>query len=136
VLTPLRAGRRVDPFSKKDWYEVKAPSMFSSRNVGKTLVTRTQGTKVAPRYGLLARCADTLVAASRLFQPAILFAWSTRGNLTRSWVLQIASDGLKGRVFDVSLADLQKVRSRSERQKAPRRLQITQVAERSATREL
>lgn len=37
---------RVDPFSKKDWYEVKAPSMFSSRNVGKTLVTRTQGTKV------------------------------------------------------------------------------------------
>jgi small subunit ribosomal protein S3Ae len=55
----------VDPFSKKDWYDVKAPSMFAVRNVGKTLVTRTQGTK-------------------------------------------IASDGLKGRVFDVSLADLQK----------------------------
>ncbi|BDA44357.1 g9861 [Coccomyxa elongata] len=54
----------VDPFSKKDWYDVKAPSTFSSRNVGKTLVTRTQGTK-------------------------------------------IASDGLKGRVFEVSLADLQ-----------------------------
>merc|ERR1712003_452853 len=53
----------VDPFSKKDWYDVKAPSMFSVRNVGKTLVTRTQGTK-------------------------------------------IASDGLKGRVFEVSLADL------------------------------
>jgi small subunit ribosomal protein S3Ae len=55
----------VDPFSKKDWYDVKAPSMFAVRNVGKTLVTRTQGTK-------------------------------------------IASEGLKGRVFDVSLADLQK----------------------------
>jgi small subunit ribosomal protein S3Ae len=55
----------VDPFSKKDWYDVKAPSMFAVRNVGKTLVTRTQGTK-------------------------------------------IASDGLKGRVFEVSLADLQK----------------------------
>ncbi|CAI7879467.1 unnamed protein product, partial [Closterium sp. NIES-54] len=53
-----------DPFAKKDWYSVKAPSMFATRNVGQTLVTRTQGTK-------------------------------------------IASDGLKGRVFEVSLADLQ-----------------------------
>ncbi|KIY97642.1 small subunit ribosomal protein S3Ae [Monoraphidium neglectum] len=58
--------KAVDPFSKKDWYDVKAPSMFVVRNVGKTLVTRTQGTK-------------------------------------------IASDGLKGRVFETSLADLQKL---------------------------
>merc|ERR1712121_144607 len=54
----------VDPFSKKDWYDVKAPSMFAVRQIGKTLVSRTQGTR-------------------------------------------IASDGLKGRVFEVSLADLQ-----------------------------
>ena len=54
----------VDPFSKKYWYDVKAPAMFNIKNIGKTLVTRTQGTK-------------------------------------------IASDGLKGRVFKVSLADLQ-----------------------------
>ncbi|XP_055952359.1 40S ribosomal protein S3a-like [Argiope bruennichi] len=54
----------VDPFTRKDWYDVKAPAMFSVRNVGKTLVNRTQGTK-------------------------------------------IASEGLKGRVFEVSLADLQ-----------------------------
>lgn len=54
----------VDPFTKKDWYDVKAPSMFNIRQIGKTMVTRTQGTK-------------------------------------------IASDGLKGRVFEVSLADLQ-----------------------------
>ncbi|ELW50426.1 40S ribosomal protein S3a [Tupaia chinensis] len=59
-----RADAQVDPFSKKDWYDVKAPAMFNIRNIGKTLVTRTQGTK-------------------------------------------IASDGLKGRVFEVSLADLQ-----------------------------
>ena len=35
----------VDPFSKKDWYDVKAPAMFNIRNLGKTLVTRTQGTR-------------------------------------------------------------------------------------------
>ncbi|CAN6926840.1 unnamed protein product [Brassica oleracea] len=55
----------VDPFSKKDWYDIKAPSSFTHRNVGKTLVSRTQGTK-------------------------------------------IASEGLKHRVFEVSLADLNK----------------------------
>uniref|UniRef100_A0A5F9DG73 40S ribosomal protein S3a n=1 Tax=Oryctolagus cuniculus TaxID=9986 RepID=A0A5F9DG73_RABIT len=37
----------VDPFSKKDWYDLKAPAMFNIRNIGKTLVTRTQGTKIA-----------------------------------------------------------------------------------------
>eukprot|EP01136_Pigoraptor_vietnamica_P003633 Opistho-1_new@33104 len=54
----------ADPFSRKDWYDVKAPSMFTTRQVGKTIVTRTTGQK-------------------------------------------IAADGLKGRVFEVSLADLQ-----------------------------
>ncbi|RWS24542.1 putative ATP-dependent RNA helicase DDX10-like protein, partial [Leptotrombidium deliense] len=54
----------VDPFTRKEWYDVKAPAMFSVRNIGKTLVNRTQGTR-------------------------------------------IASEGLKGRVFECSLADLQ-----------------------------
>ncbi|XP_014246063.1 40S ribosomal protein S3a-like [Cimex lectularius] len=54
----------VDPFTRKDWYDVKAPIMFKNRQVGKTLVNRTQGTK-------------------------------------------IASEGLKGRVFEVSISDLQ-----------------------------
>ncbi|KAF3455641.1 hypothetical protein FNV43_RR00280 [Rhamnella rubrinervis] len=56
--------KAADPFAKKDWYDIKAPSVFNVRNVGKTPVTRTQGTK-------------------------------------------IASEGLKHRVFEVSLADLQ-----------------------------
>jgi len=54
----------IDPFTRKEWYDVKAPAMFTKRNVGKTLINRTQGTK-------------------------------------------IASEGLKGRVFEVSLGDLQ-----------------------------
>jgi small subunit ribosomal protein S3Ae len=53
----------VDPFLKKDQYNIKAPSMFSTRNAGKTIITRTAGTK-------------------------------------------IASEGLKNRVFEMSLADL------------------------------
>jgi len=53
----------VDPFSRKEWYTIKAPSAFTNRNVGKTPVNRTAGTK-------------------------------------------LASDSLKGRVFSVSLADL------------------------------
>nr|CAJ17199.1 ribosomal protein S3Ae [Georissus sp. APV-2005] len=54
----------IDPFTRKDWYDVKAPSMFTTKQIGKTLVNRTQGTK-------------------------------------------IASEGLKFRVFEVSLTDLQ-----------------------------
>merc|ERR1719221_552040 len=52
-----------DPFLKKEWFDIKAPSVFSQRNCGKTLVTKTQGTK-------------------------------------------IATEGLKGRVLEVNLADL------------------------------
>ena len=64
-LSRARHAPHVDPFSRKDWYDVKAPNMFQTRQIGKTLVNRTQGQR-------------------------------------------IASDYLKGRVFEVSLADLQK----------------------------
>merc|ERR1712224_179834 len=61
----LSKGKKiVDPFLKKEWYDIKAPSMFSVRAVGKTMVTRSTGTK-------------------------------------------LASDALKNRVVEVSLADLQ-----------------------------
>lgn len=52
-----------DPFARKDLYTIKAPSIFTTRNAGKTIISRTAGNK-------------------------------------------IASEGLKGRVFEVSLADL------------------------------
>ncbi|KAI0303106.1 40S ribosomal protein S1 [Russula brevipes] len=37
----------VDPFSRKEWYDIKAPSIFEVKNVGKTLVNRSQGLKNA-----------------------------------------------------------------------------------------
>jgi len=52
-----------DAFARKDQYIIRAPSMFTTRNAGRTIITRTIGNK-------------------------------------------IASEGLKGRVFELSLADL------------------------------
>ena len=43
-LAPLSPFSSVDPYSRKEWYDVKAPSYFSVRNVGKVIVNRTQGT--------------------------------------------------------------------------------------------
>ena len=34
----------VDPFSKKEWYDIKAPAVFVNRMVGKTPVNRSTGT--------------------------------------------------------------------------------------------
>ncbi|KAK4537771.1 hypothetical protein CDCA_CDCA14G3796 [Cyanidium caldarium] len=57
--------RITDPLSRKEWYDVKAPSYFTVRQAGKTIVSKTAGTR-------------------------------------------IASEELKGRVFEVCLAELQK----------------------------
>ena len=37
----------VDPFSKKEWYDVKAPTAFPTRQICKTVVTKTIGTRLA-----------------------------------------------------------------------------------------
>jgi len=51
-----KSGNRkiVDPFSRKEWYDIKAPSAFQIRQVGKTMVTKTTGTRLA-RDGLMGR---------------------------------------------------------------------------------
>jgi len=67
-LTKSKKGSKkkaIDPFLKKEWYNLIAPAIFANKDCGKTLITKTTGTK-------------------------------------------IASEGLKGRVFELSLADLQK----------------------------
>ena len=58
-----KGKKTVDPFLRKEWYDIKAPGVFTARDVGKTIVTKTTGTR-------------------------------------------IASEQLKGRVFETSLADL------------------------------
>lgn len=62
-----KGGRKkvVDPMTRKDWYTVKAPAIYTARDFCKTIVNRTSG-------------------------------------------LKISSESLKGRVFEVSLADLNK----------------------------
>jgi small subunit ribosomal protein S3Ae len=44
----------IDPFSRKEWYDVKAPNAFPIRQIGKTVVTKTTGNKTA-RENLLGR---------------------------------------------------------------------------------
>lgn len=55
----------VDPFTRKEWYDIKVPSLFDNRLVGKTPINRSAGT-------------------------------------------HIATEAMKGRVFEVSLGDLNK----------------------------
>jgi len=62
----------ADAFVKKEWFDVRAPAHFTERNIAKTPVNKTIGTK-------------------------------------------IASESLKGRVFTVSLADLQKDEDQAHR---------------------
>mmetsp|Transcript_27719 Transcript_27719/g.42701 ORF Transcript_27719/g.42701 Transcript_27719/m.42701 type:complete len:241 (-) Transcript_27719:85-807(-) len=39
--------KTVDPFEKKDWYNIKAPRMFATTAAGVTPVNRTQGNNIA-----------------------------------------------------------------------------------------
>ncbi|KAI0529045.1 hypothetical protein KFK09_001590 [Dendrobium nobile] len=63
LLKGKKGGKRkiVDPFSKKDWYDIKAQSVFLMRNIGKTLMSRTQGTKIASE-GLKHRVFEVFLA--------------------------------------------------------------------------
>lgn len=44
-----KGGKRkvVDPMSRKEWYDLKAPAGFANRDFGKTVVNRTAGLKIS-----------------------------------------------------------------------------------------
>merc|ERR1712132_9934 len=49
-LTKGKKGSKkkiVDPFASKDWYDIKAPSVFANPICGKTLASRTKGTTLS-----------------------------------------------------------------------------------------
>merc|ERR1712094_159921 len=51
-LTKGKKGSKkkiIDPFASKDWYDIKAPSVFTNLICGKTLASRTQGHKALLR---------------------------------------------------------------------------------------
>lgn len=57
----------MDPFTLKEWYDIKAPSIFQVRNPGKTLVTRTKGTSEYDRrdsYGSINSIIDTRITSA------------------------------------------------------------------------
>jgi len=57
-----KTGKKtVDPFARKEWYDVKAPSAFPTRQIGKTVVTKTAGTKIA-KDSLLGRVFEVSLA--------------------------------------------------------------------------
>jgi len=43
--------KTIDPFTRKEWYDVKAPSMFQNKVPGKTLITKTIGTSMTHQLG-------------------------------------------------------------------------------------
>jgi len=52
-----KGGKASDPFAKKEWYDLKAPSVFSITDIGKTCVTKTQGQRNS-RDSLLGRVVE------------------------------------------------------------------------------
>jgi hypothetical protein len=65
-LPPAHRPCSADPFTRKDWYDIKAPSVFINRVPGKTPVSRTTGTSAYAAAGRRARrLPHTLPPAAR-----------------------------------------------------------------------
>jgi len=50
--------KQTDPFAKKEWYDVKAPSIFPIRQLGHTVVSKTSGQRIA-RDSLVGRVFES-----------------------------------------------------------------------------
>ena len=96
----------VDPFTRKDWYDIKAPSYFKCRNVGKTLVNRTVGTKISRDF-LLGRVLEASLAdlqkeldAERSYRKLKLIVEDVQGKncLTNFHGMNLTTDKLRSMV--------------------------------------
>jgi len=97
--------KAADPFSKKEWYDVKAPFAFPNRNVGKTVVTKTAGTKNS-RDSLMGRVFESSLGdlkpdgeddAFRKFQLKVEDVQGTNC-LTNFYGMDLTSDKLRSLV--------------------------------------
>jgi len=52
-----KGAKKGDPFLKKDWFDVRAPNVFSKRDVGKTFATKNVGKRLA-RDSLVGRVIE------------------------------------------------------------------------------
>jgi len=91
----------VDPFSRKDWYDIKAPAMFAQTDIGKTFINQTQG-KVISSEQVKGRVFEVSVAdltkdEERAYRTITLIAEDVQGKtiLTNFHGMKFASDKIK-----------------------------------------
>jgi len=94
----------IDPFARKDWYDVKAPSCFTNNAIGKTPVNQTQG-KVLSSDSLKGRVfeaslADLTKDEERAYRSITLVAEDIQGRtvLTNFHGMHFTSDKVKSLV--------------------------------------
>ena len=90
-----KGKKQVDAFSKKDWYDIKAPSAFQVCLLAGRVISATL-------------CCLTSQPGSLL----TIQSWQVRNVgktlVTRSSGMRVATDYLKGRIVEANLADLNK----------------------------
>jgi len=100
---PKKGAKRkiVDTFSRKEWYDIRAPSLFKKQYIGKTMVNQTSG-KVLAQDGLMGRVfsislGDLNTDEERQYRSISLIAEQVQGNtiLTNFHGMTFTSDKIK-----------------------------------------
>jgi len=91
----------IDPFTKKEWHDILAPTLFQNRKVGKTIVNRTAGTKISTD-ALKGRVVSVSLAdlnkdEDLSYRKISLRVEDTQGKtcLTNFWGMDFTTDKLK-----------------------------------------
>jgi small subunit ribosomal protein S3Ae len=97
--------RLIDPFAKKEWYDIKAPAVFPVRQVGRTIATKSTGLKLA-RDNLMGRVVEVSMgdlkqdAEDDAFRKFKLRIEDVQGRtcLTQFYGMQLATDKIRALV--------------------------------------